>query len=142
MLSDIQLLLHALDKGTEGFHLCSKEQITQLSIGKEHNKEHDSKAHDVFCTTPQCRGQLSHGLIETDVLENLQEQERAISFLDTTFVTQYYIFMHLFSDLPLSKQRTSSLHSCYYIVFARMLKIQNLHRYPDSAIVCQVIYPL
>lgn len=65
------LLLHAFDKGAEGFHLCSKEQISKLSICKEDYEEHNGKSHDVFCTAAQSGGQLCHGLIETDVLENL-----------------------------------------------------------------------
>lgn len=65
--------LHALDKGAEGFNLCPKQQISKLSVGKENNEEHDGEAQDVFGTATQCGGQLSHGLVETDVFENLEE---------------------------------------------------------------------
>lgn len=67
-------LLHALDEGAEGFDLHSKDQISELSISKEHDEEHYGESHDVFGTSAQSGGQLSHGLIETDVLENLQAQ--------------------------------------------------------------------
>ena len=65
-------LLHALDEGAEGFHLRTKEQVAKLSVCKEHDEEHNGESHDVFGTAAQSRRQLSHSLIETDVLENLE----------------------------------------------------------------------
>lgn len=70
--------LHALDKGAERFNLCPKQQVSKLSIGEENNEEHDGKAQDVFSTTAQCGGQLGHGLVKTDVLENLEEEEEGM----------------------------------------------------------------
>lgn len=64
--------LHALDKGAKGFNLCPKEQVSKLSVGKEDNEEHDGESQDVFSTAAQCGGELSHGLVETDVFENLE----------------------------------------------------------------------
>lgn len=69
----LRVALHALDKGAEGFNLCPKQQISKLSVGEEDNEEHDGEAQDVFSTATQCGGQLSHGLVETDVFENLEE---------------------------------------------------------------------
>lgn len=37
-------LLHALDKGAERFDLCPEEQISKLSVGEEHDEEHDGEA--------------------------------------------------------------------------------------------------
>lgn len=71
----LSVALHALDKGTEGFNLCPKQQVSKLSVGEEDNEEHDGEAQDVFSTAAQCGGQLSHGLVETDVFENLEEYE-------------------------------------------------------------------
>lgn len=64
--------LHALDKGAERFNLRPKQQVSKLSVGEENDEEHDGKAQDVFSTTAQCGGQLGHGLVKTDVLENLK----------------------------------------------------------------------
>lgn len=72
----IGCLLHALDEGTERFNLCSKEQISKLSIGKKYNEEHDGEAQNIFSTSTKCGGQLCHGLVKTDVLENLKDNRR------------------------------------------------------------------
>lgn len=73
----LRVVLHALDKGAEGFNLCPKQQVSKLSVGKEDNEEHDGEAQDVFGTATQCGGQLSHGLVETDVFENLEEYKES-----------------------------------------------------------------
>lgn len=39
--------LHALVECTEGLYFHSEEQVSQLSVGKEHNEEHDGKPKDV-----------------------------------------------------------------------------------------------
>lgn len=67
--------LHALGKGAERFHFCPKEQISKLSIGEENYKEHHGEAQDIFSTSAQRGGQLSHGLVKTDVLKNLKDKE-------------------------------------------------------------------
>ena len=72
--------LHALDEGAERLNLCPKEQISKLSIGEEHDEEHDGKAQDIFSTSSQCGGQLSHGLVKTDVLENLKDEKKNTVF--------------------------------------------------------------
>lgn len=68
-----QIPLHALDERAERFDLRPKEQISKLSVGEEHDEEHDGEAQDIFSTSTQCGRQLSHGLVKTDVLENLKE---------------------------------------------------------------------
>lgn len=68
--------LHALDEGAERFHLCPEEQISKLRVGEEHDEEHDSEAQDVLSTSTQCGGQLSHGLVKADVLEDLKENRQ------------------------------------------------------------------
>jgi len=54
-----------------------------LSISKEDDEEHDGKPKDVFSTSTQSGGQLCHGLIKADVLENLQMERRRHMFLGT-----------------------------------------------------------
>lgn len=71
-------LLHALDEGAEGFHLRTKEQVAKLSVCKEHDEEHNGESHDVFGTAAQSRRQLSHSLIETDVLKNLEVRTEGV----------------------------------------------------------------
>lgn len=63
-------------------NLHSKEQISELSISKEHDEEHDGESEDVFGTSAQRGGQLIHGLTETDVLKNLQGQEESTHSLE------------------------------------------------------------
>lgn len=65
--------LHALDKSAKGFHLSPEQQVSKLSVGKEDNEEHDGEAQNVFSAATQGGRQLSHGLVETDVFENLEE---------------------------------------------------------------------
>lgn len=77
----LQTPLHALDKRAERFNLRPKEQISKLSVGEEHDEEHDGKAQDIFSTSTQCGGQLSHGLVKTDVLENLKDTMTTHIFL-------------------------------------------------------------
>lgn len=67
-------LIHAFGKSTERVNFHSKQQISKLGVGEEDDEEHDGEAHDVFSASPQSGGQLSHGLIKTDVLENLMEK--------------------------------------------------------------------
>lgn len=64
--------LHALVKCAECFNFHSKEQVTQLSICKEHNEEHNGESEDIQCTASQGGCKLGHRLIETDVLEDLK----------------------------------------------------------------------
>lgn len=63
---------HALDESAKVFHLGSKKQVAELSIGKENDEEHDGKSQDVLGTAGQCGGELSHGFVEADVLEYLE----------------------------------------------------------------------
>lgn len=70
-----ELRLHALDKCAERLHFCPKKKISKLGIGKEDDEKHDGKSQDIFSTSAECGGQLSHRLIETDVLENLSERK-------------------------------------------------------------------
>lgn len=66
--------LHALNKGTEVFHLCPKKKVTQLSIGKEDNEKHNGKPEDVLGTTCQRGGELGHCFVKANILEYLQEE--------------------------------------------------------------------
>lgn len=75
--------LHALDEGAKGLHLCPKQQVSKLSVGEEDNEEHNGEAQDVFSTATQSGGQLGHGLVETDVFENLKEfKENEYKYVD------------------------------------------------------------
>lgn len=74
--------LHALGKGAEWFNFCPKEQISKLSIGEENYKEHHGEAQDILSTSAQRGGQLSHGLVKTDVLKNLKDKEEIAILLE------------------------------------------------------------
>lgn len=63
---------HAVDESAKVLHLGPKNQVAKLGIGEEDNEEHDSEAQDVLGTASQCGGELGHGLVEADVLEDLQ----------------------------------------------------------------------
>lgn len=62
---------HALDESAKVFHLGPKKQVAKLGIGEKHDEEHDSEAQDVLGTAGQRGGELSHGFVEADVLEDL-----------------------------------------------------------------------
>lgn len=63
---------HALDESAKVFHLGPEKQVAKLGISEEDNEEHDGEAQDVLGTASQGGGELSHGLVEADVLEYLQ----------------------------------------------------------------------
>lgn len=63
--------LHAFNKGAKVFHLCPKEKVAQLGVGKEHNEEHDGKTQDVLGTASQRGGKLGHCFVKANVLEYL-----------------------------------------------------------------------
>ena len=56
----------------EVLHLGSKQQVAELGEGQEDDEEHHSKPGQVLGALPQGRGQLGHRLVETDVLEDLE----------------------------------------------------------------------
>lgn len=58
-------------EGAEVLDLGPKEQVAQLGEGQEDDDEHDEEPSQVLGTAPQGGGQLSHGLVEADVLEDL-----------------------------------------------------------------------
>lgn len=96
----LRVALHALDKGAEGFNLCPKQQISKLSVGEENNEEHDGEAQDVFRTATQCGGQLSHGLVETDVFENLEKCKGS-----------KYNYAHTYPDRLVRKVRATAVNA-------------------------------
>ena len=55
----------------EIFHLGSEEQVTELGEGQEDDEEHHGEARQILGTLSEGRGQLSHCLVEADVLEDL-----------------------------------------------------------------------
>ncbi len=66
-----KLYSHSRDEAVEVLHLSAEQQVSELSEGKEDDEEHDGKASEVLGTARQCGGKLSHGLVEADVLEDL-----------------------------------------------------------------------
>lgn len=70
------MYLHTGDVCTEISHLCAEDEITPLCISQKDDKEHDGKTSNVFCATTQCRLELSHGLVEADVLEHFDPGEK------------------------------------------------------------------
>ena len=55
----------------EVLHLGSEEQVTKLGEGQEDDEEHNGKTSQILGTLSESRGQLSHRLVEADVLEDL-----------------------------------------------------------------------
>ena len=62
---------HGTGVGVEVSSLSAKHDITQLSKGKEDYEKHDGKTTEVFGTGSQRAGELSHGFVEADILEDL-----------------------------------------------------------------------
>ena len=58
-------------EGAEVFDLWSEQQVAELGEGQEDDDEHDKETGQVLGTSPQGGWQLSHGLVEADVLEDL-----------------------------------------------------------------------
>jgi hypothetical protein len=56
-------------EGTEVVDLGAKHQVGQLSVGQEDDEEHDGEADEVLGTARHGGGQLAHGLVEVDELE-------------------------------------------------------------------------
>lgn len=67
------LYLHSIIKAAEVLDLSSKDEVSKLCKGQEDDEEHDCESSQVLSTSSQCRGELSHGLVETDVLEHLKK---------------------------------------------------------------------
>lgn len=76
-------------------------------------------------------------------MENNQTAgDKALSYRQDTSESHGTLGVEDVGALPLSKRRTSSLHSCCCIVFARMQEIQSPRRYWAAGAVFQVICPL
>lgn len=58
-------------EGAEVLDLGSEQQVAQLCKCKEHDEEHDAETGDILGTTGEGAAQLSHGLVEANVLEKL-----------------------------------------------------------------------
>ena len=54
--------------------MSAEDEVSELGERKEDDEEHDGESGQIFGTSSECWGQLRHCLVETDVLENLQQQ--------------------------------------------------------------------
>lgn len=70
-----QCYLHAGLEGTEVVDLGAKHQVGQLSVGQEDDEEHDGETDEVLGTARHGGGQLAHGLVEVDELEELKRRD-------------------------------------------------------------------
>jgi hypothetical protein len=69
--------LHRILKAREVLDLGTKDEVAKLSESQEDDEEHDGKTCQILGTTGKGGGELGHGLVEADVLENLKaEQEQ------------------------------------------------------------------
>ena len=71
--------LQGVLKAAEVLDLGAEQQVAQLREGQEDDHEHDPEACQVLGTATQGGGQLRHGLVEADVLEDLQPNQRCDS---------------------------------------------------------------
>lgn len=55
--------------------MSTKDQVAELSISQEDNKEHDGKSGHVLGASTQSQAELSHGLVEVDILEDLDPRD-------------------------------------------------------------------
>ncbi len=62
---------HSIVKAAEVTNLSTEDEVAKLSEGQEDDEKHDSKTSQILSTASQGGGQLSHGLVEADVLEYL-----------------------------------------------------------------------
>lgn len=68
------LHLHAALESAKIIDLSSKHQVGKLSISQENDEEHDGETHEVLGTARHGGGQLTHGFVEVDELEELWER--------------------------------------------------------------------
>jgi len=68
-----QLVLHGRFEAREVGDLSAKDEVSELGEGKEDDEEHDSESCEVFGAGSERWRQLSHGLVEADVLEDLRK---------------------------------------------------------------------
>jgi len=71
--------LHGRCEGGKVFDLSAKDEVSELGEGKENDEEHHGKSCKIFGTSSESWRQLRHGLVETDVLEDLQNHHRQTS---------------------------------------------------------------
>lgn len=64
--------VHSLVHGSEVVDLVTEQHVTELRKSEEHDTEDDDNTDQILRAPRDGRRQLSHGLIKTDVLENLQ----------------------------------------------------------------------
>ena len=68
------MYIHAGLERAEVVDLGAEHQVGELSVRQEDDEEHDGEAHQVFGTAGHGAGQLAHGLIHVDELEELREK--------------------------------------------------------------------
>lgn len=72
--SKIIIVLQGVAEIAEILDLGSKQEISKLGESQEDDEEHDRKSKQIFGTTTKGGGKLGHGLVETDVFENLPKK--------------------------------------------------------------------
>lgn len=72
--SKIITVLQGVAEIAEILDLGSKQQISKLGESQEDDEEHDCKSEQILSTTTKGGGELGHGLVETDVFENLLKE--------------------------------------------------------------------
>lgn len=82
--SKIITVLQRVAEIAEILDLGSEQQISKLGESQEDDEKHDCKSEQIFGTTTKGGGELGHGLIKTDVFENL---------LRKTLVFSYYMYI-------------------------------------------------
>lgn len=68
----ILVILHGRFEARKVGDLSAKDEVSELGKGKEDDEEHDSKSGEIFGASSERRRQLRHGLVKTDVLEDLR----------------------------------------------------------------------
>ena len=70
------MYIHAVLERAEVVDLGAEHQVGQLGVSQEYDEEHDGEAHQIFGTAGHGAGQLAHGLVHVDELEELRKTDK------------------------------------------------------------------
>lgn len=101
--------LHSVVHGAEVKDLASEHLISELSKWTEHDGEHDHETEHILGASGQGGWELSHCLIEADVLEDLEGKDTMMlrngPFLENASQIAYLISENLMKGINYSVQR-------------------------------------
>lgn len=81
--------LHSIREAAKISDLCTKQQIAELSKGKEDDHEHDHEPNNILFSFAESAGELGHCLIKAHILEHLQTECICMNNKPTECIIKY-----------------------------------------------------